>query len=317
MRQVQTCASHAKILRIVPILAVLAFVDDAACGVEPARREPSATAGVGSGSEAVIADLKIFLSEKEKELVQLVVERKGKLKEAEPLAAKVEAQKENENLGWFEKRTVEKNLARLRTRFEDIERVSAREDEVREEAFACAAAIVAELESSLERQLARLHEARRAATLLSDSGRDGKTERRQQIERVMALEKSRKLFQRKMNTLMPNIQVPDELPRDVPWSKEMIEDQQRAYEANIARFQSERELKIQERRLRRSLADALRSEAAAGDSESGRRIDAEIREYDRKIEIYKDKLDRMPVAPGSRSSGGGASRGPVSGKVEV
>lgn len=307
----QPLSYHGKILRMAAVLAGAALLAPGRGLSGPAGSEatgPEATirpARVGGGSdrEAVIVDLKSFLSEKETELAGLVAERTKKLSEAENLAKKVEARKERDDLGWFERRAVEKDLARLRTQFEDIERLTVSERETREEAFACAAAIVAELETSLERQLARLHEARAGATVSSETGHEPQTARRQEIDRVMALERDRNLHQRKMNALMPSIQVPAELPRDVPWSKEMIEDQGRAYEANIARLQAERELLVQELNLRRRLAGVLPDSARGSRSASEERIEVQIREYDRKIEIYRDKLDRMPsVSDGSRKA---------------
>ncbi len=260
-------------------------------------------ANARTGKDSIIAGLKAFLSRKEGELVQLVAVRKKKLKEADALAKQVEEQKERGDLGWFERRAVEKDLARLRTQFEDIERVTVKERAVREESFACAAAIVAELETSLERQLADIKRQRMSASLFdSESRREIQSGRQQRIERVRALEKSRGIYQRRMNALMPRIQVPGELPTDVPWSKEMIEDQRRSYEASIARFQSERELLLQERRLRRSLADVLPEVPKNGRAASEKRIEKRIREYDRKIEIYKDKLDRMPSDSGRAGS---------------
>lgn len=260
----------------------------------------------GTGEVNVVAELKVFLSQKEAELAQLVVERKTKLREADLLAKKVEGQKERKNPNWFERRVIARNLSKLRTEFSVIERVTVREQTVREEAFACAAAIVAELESSLERQLTRLHREQRVD---ADLKRRYKrvvpfkvhlysfTKTGAAIERAMALEKERKFYQHKMNELTPHIPIPAELPKGVEWSKEMIEDQRSAYESNIARLQSEREQLVQEKRLRKNLADTLAKEIKAGSEMFQSRIDTQVVDYDRKIRMYQKRLNQIPALP--------------------
>ena len=81
----------------------------------------------GMGEVNVVAELKFFLSQKEAELAQLVVEHKTKLREADFLAKKVEGQKERKNPNWFQRRAIARNLSKLRAQFVDIERVTVRE----------------------------------------------------------------------------------------------------------------------------------------------------------------------------------------------
>ncbi len=256
-----------------------------------------------TGGSHVAPELKIFLSQKEQELAQLVAGRTNNLKEADTLARQVEAQKEKPNRDWFEQRALEKNLATLRAQLEDIERVTARERAVREEAFAYAAAIVAELETSLKRQFIKIQQQQREASRQREADRVVPlrvliytfTKSGVAIERALVLDEERRVHQGKMNALQPHNPPFAELPKGVPWSKEMIEDQRRAYEEHIVRLKSEREQLLKEERLRESLADALPEMVGTDWMARKARINAQVVEYDRKIEIYQDKLDRMSV----------------------
>ena len=253
------------------------------------------TAGVGGGEgvsgsrKESVRVLGEYLKIKEAELAQLVVERKKVQREADALAPQVKAQKERTDLSWFERKSLERNMGRLRAQLESIEKTTAREREVRDQAFACAAAIVAELEDSLNAALGQLYEQQKNGGSTAD-----------QVEKVMALEKERKLIQRKADGLRPEIPIPAELPTGVPWSKEMLEDQRSAYEANIARLLDEREQLVREKELRKSLGSMLPG-SKGSDAESMTRLDVKIAEYDRKITMYREKKDRLsPPGSGTR-----------------
>src|SRR6185503_19576869 len=115
---------------------------------------PGSGAGViAPAREQKVAELKAYLAQKESELGRLAAQHRQQLKDADDLGRKVAAQKERQDGGWFGQGAVERNMARLRAQLEDIEKVTARETEVREEAFAAASAIVLELEEFLDRAL--------------------------------------------------------------------------------------------------------------------------------------------------------------------
>jgi hypothetical protein len=226
----------------------------------------------------------VFLANKEKELSQLVSERQAKNKEADDLSGRVEKQKERKDPGWFERRAIEKDLGRLRTLLESIEPLTARERDVRNEAFTCASAIVLVLEGALERLLADLQD-RQKRKLVGEGD----------VERIRALEKERRLFQGKVNALMPEIPLPAELPKGVAMSQAMIEDQRRNYEASIARLVDGRAQAVQERRLEDIREDTL-PEASVDKAAKRARHDAKITEFGGKIRSYQEKLRRLPVS---------------------
>jgi hypothetical protein len=263
--------------------------DSAASAVRPSVAGGVGREGVHGTRRESVRALREYLKLKEAELAQLVVERKKVQREAESLAPQVKAQKERTDLSWFERKSLERSMGRLRAQLESIEKTTARERDVRDQAFACAAAIVAELEDSLNAALGRLYEQQKSGGSTAD-----------QVEWVMDLEKERKLIQRKADGLRPEIPIPAELPTGVPWSKEMLEDQRSAYEANIARLLDEREQLVREKELRKSLGSVLPGSKGA-DAESMTRLDARIAEYDRKIAMYREKKDRLsPGGSGSR-----------------
>ena len=237
--------------------------------------------------EQNVADLKAYLAQKENDLSQLTIEHRGRVADADALARQVKAQKGHPDAGYFEQRALEKNLARLRVLYEDLEKVSVREQEVREEAFAAAAAIVAELETFLEADLLGLRDQTDPAA------------RHRQADRVFQLERDRREFQGRMNALTPEIPVPRDLPAGVTWTPEMVEDQRRSWEATIARLQAEREQLVQEQALRRNLAEALRDggKAADGtvrmDAATTARMEARVADLDRKIRLYREKFNRL------------------------
>lgn len=230
--------------------------------------------------EQKIVDLKAYLAQKETALTQLTAEHRTRLNDADALAGQVRARKARGDTGYFEQRALEKSLARLRVLYEDMEKVSGREQEVREEAFASAAAIVAELETLLETELVALRD-------LTDPAA-----RRKMADRVLGLERDRRAYQNRMNALTPEIPVPRDLPAGVTWSPEMVEDQRRSWEATIARLQAEREQLVQERGLRRNLAEALPGSVRA-DASADARVDARIADLDRKIRMYREKFSRL------------------------
>jgi len=256
---------------------------------DPLRSVAQAFGGSSAGGEGVsesrresVRALREYLKIKEAELAQLVVERKKVQREAGTLASQVKTQKERQDLSWFERKSLERNMGRLRAQLELIEKTTTKEREVRDQAFACAAAIVAELEDSLNAALASLYERQKGGE--STAG---------QVEQVMRLERERKLMQRKADGLRPEIPIPAELPTGVPWSKEMLDDQRSAYEANIARLLDEREQMVREKELRKSL-DSMLPGSREADSESMKRLDARIADYDRKIAKYREKKDKLP-----------------------
>lgn len=266
---------HAKIPLIAQVLALgggimcagVATAAAAAAAAEPSR-------------EQKVADLKGYLARKETELSQLTAEHRTRLNDADALAGQVRAQKARGDAGFFEQRALEKNLGRLRVLYEEMEKVSGRVQDVREEAFAAAAAIVAELETSLEQDLVALRD-------LTDPAA-----RRKAADRLLALERDRRVFQGKMNGFTPDIPVPRDLPAGVAWTPEMVEDQRRSWEATIARLQAEREQVVQERGLRRNLAEALPG-AVRSDAAAEARLDARIADLDRKIRLYREKFNRL------------------------
>jgi len=231
-------------------------------------------------AEKRVAELKFYLAGREHVLASVGAERKAMLKQADSLAGRVESQKEKEDRSWFEQRAVEKNMARLRTLLQEIQELSAREQDVLDEALAAAAALVAEIEDVLEKDLVELRR---------NGGGDGKGRK---VEGVLALEKERKIYQAKLNSLMPSLELPLDLPPGVSWTKEMIEDQRRAYEASMARLQAEKQLLLQEKRLRGLIKDAVPGVAGA-ESEGAGRIEARIADLDRKLTLCRDKLARI------------------------
>lgn len=228
-----------------------------------------------------IAELRVFLAKKEKELVRLTSLHSDKLRKADPLAKEVEKQKELKSRGWFEQRALEKNLAKLRPQLEEIERVAAERRAAREESFAAASAIVSEIESALEDGLNRLRD------------EENPDERQRLIGSLVGLDRERKIFQGKANRLMPAIPLPADLPADVPWSDEMAEDICSAYAAAVARLETEREDLLKEQRLRRSLAENLPDAPASAESEP--RLKVALAETERKLANFRDKLIRQCV----------------------
>lgn len=245
----------------------------------------AAAAAAAAGPEQRLADLRSFLSRKEGELAQLTTLHDRQLKEADALAREVEAQKEKPDRNWFEQRAVEKNLARLRAELQEIERGAVRERAVKEEAFAAAAAVVSELESLLDADLGRLRDR-------TDPGA-----REKLLERVQATEKERRAAQRKMNDLTPSIPLPADLPPNVPWTREMIEDQKRACEAVLARLGAERDSLRDEERLRDRFAEAVAGATTAEDSGRRQRVEARLAEVERDLARFKAKYDRLTEAP--------------------
>lgn len=250
-----------------------------------AAAEPGPAKGPGRRA-AEIAGLKTFLDEKEKALAQLMADYKTKLGDADALARDLEAQKEKADRSWFEQRTLERSTARLRVMYDDIEHLAARKQEVRTDAWSCAAAIVADLEDELAADLARLN------ANLAPAARD------RLVEDVRALETDRRVYQRRMNELAPDLPAPAELPRGVTWTREMIEDQRRVYEATIARLQIERGDLVQQRELRRLLGSSLTLTGTDGadDGASRTRLDLKIAELDRRIAATREKLGRLAAA---------------------
>jgi len=234
--------------------------------------------------------LKAYLAQKEADLARLAAQHRQQLRDADELGRTVAAQKARQDGSWFGQGSVERNMARLRAQLEEIEKVTARETEIREEAFAAASAIVVELEDFLD-------------LAMRDLPADG-ADRRKRVERVMALEHDRRTYQGKMNALMPEIPLPAELPASVNWTTEMIEDQRRVYEAAIARLQADREQFNQQQRLRIQLAESV-SATVAGDSAAMRARSADrMAEIDRKLRVYRTKLDRLGQPSLTRSAAG-------------
>lgn len=265
--------------------------------VAPAPARAGTAQGVGvnvvaPAREQKVAELKGYLAQKEAELARLTAQHRRQLKEADELGRLVATQKERQDGSWFGQGAVERNMARLRAQLEDIEKVTARETEVREEAFAASSAIVLELEEFLDRALREL----------PAEGPD----RARRVERVMALERDRKTYQSRMNALMPDLPLPAELPTTVSWTKEMVEDQRHVYEAAIARLQADREDLNQQQQLRIQLAASVSATVAVDSAAARARTAARIAEIDRKLKLYRTKLDRLGEA-GMTGAGGPSS----------
>lgn len=223
-----------------------------------------------------ISELQSFLGKKEKDLARLTSLHSEKLKKADPLVREVEQQKDLGRRGWFEQRALEKNLAKLRPQLEEIERIAAERRAVREEAFAAASAIVSEIESAMEEGLDRL------------KVENGPAARGKLVESLKELERERRAFQGKASRLMPTLPLPADLPADAPWSDEMAEDICGAYEAAVARLETEREDLLKEQRLRRSLAENLPD--TAGSSEGESRLKVALAETEHKLRNFREKL---------------------------
>jgi len=247
---------------------------------------------VAPAREQKVTELKAYLAQKEAELARLTVQHRQQLKDADELGHTVAAQKERQDGSWFGQGSVERNMARLRAQLEEIEKVTARETEVREEAFAAASAIVVELEDFLD---LAMHD-------LPAEGAD----RKKRVERVLLLERDRRIYQGKMNALTPEIPLPAELPTSVNWTAEMVEDQRRVYEAAIARLQADREQLNQQQRLRSQLAESVSATMAEDSATVRARTADRIAEIDRKLRMYRLKLDRLgqPAASWSGSPAG-------------
>ena len=244
-----------------------------------------AWAGVDAG-ERRIAELKTFLDGKERELSGFLAERVDKMREMEALAREVETRKRNKNPGWLEQRAIEKKMARLRTKAEEVKKLNDREREARDDALAAAAAVVSEVEGQLEMTLVEVREASEGAS------------RDRLVRQALELEKERKVYQGRLSALMPAMRVPPDLPVGAERTPEMIEDQRRSYEAAIARMQAERDILVQEKRLGRLLAETM-PEVAVGDERlNPSRLDSLIAVIDRSIVKCRNKLARLPVRPG-------------------
>lgn len=248
-----------------------------------------------------VEELKVFFAARERELARLAAAHREKTKEAEALGTQVDALKAKANRSWMEQRDLEKLLASGRVRLEEMEKLAAREAETREEAFAAAAGLVAEYESFMEEDLVRLHELAGpgSATVAASSGA---AERAQLTDRLLVYERERRQYQGRMNALAPAAPVPVEIPSGAKWTKEMIEDQRRAWEAVVARLQADRNQLVQEQGLRRALAEALPGSTVTADSAAAdSRLAARISELDGKIALYRDKLARLSGAPRGRN----------------
>jgi hypothetical protein len=199
----------------------------------------------------------------------------------------------------MEQRELEKLLARGRVQLEDIEQLHEKETETRDEAFAAAAAVVAEYETFMQEDLVRLRDLAGPAPVPSVPAQSGAPGERQRLtDRVLVYERERRLYQGKMNSLTPANPMPIEIPSGATWTREMIEDQRRAWEAAIARLQAERNQLVQEQGLRRALAEALPGATVAGDgANADAGLAARIAELDRRIKAYRDKLNRLAGSP--------------------
>jgi hypothetical protein len=240
-----------------------------------------------------VGELKTFLAGRERELARLVASHRDKTKEAETLGRQVDALKAKPNRSWMEQRDLEKLLASGRVRLEEIERLAEQEAGTRDEAFAAAAALVAEYESFMQEDLVCLRDLAGpvSSTPLSASA---SAQRRALTDRVLVYERERRLYQGKMNALTPANPMPIEIPSSAKWTKEMIEDQRRAWEAAIARLQADRNQLVQEQGLRRALAEALPGATVTRDSAAAdSRLAARVEDLDRKIALYRDKLARL------------------------
>jgi len=248
-----------------------------------------------------VEELKTFLAGRERELARLVAAHRDKTKEAETLGRQVDALKAKPNRSWMEQRDLEKLLASGRVRLEEIERLAEKQAETRDEAFAAAAALVAEYESFMEEDLVHLRDLAGPVSSTSLSGA-ASAERRQLTDSVLLCDRERRTYQGKMNALTPAIPIPIEIPRGATWTKEMIEDQRRAWEAAIARMQADRNQLVQEQGLRHALAEALPGSTVMGDSAAAdSRLAARIAELDGKIALYRGKLARLTGAPQGRN----------------
>ncbi len=251
---------------------------------------PAVAVAADRAAEGRITELKAFLAKKERDLAGLSSERMRQLQGMEKLAKEVERQKADQNPGWLERRSLERNMARLRDQAEDVKKLSDREGRVRDEALAGATAIVAELEVQLENVLLELR----------DAGEGGSV-RRALAERVLDLERERRFYQGKANGLMPELRLPADLPRGVKWTPEMVEDQRRSIEAAAARMEAELSLLLQERRLSRLMVEVL-PEAAGGQNPVG--VDARIKFLERGVGKCRKKLAGLPVPAGAGDAGG-------------
>jgi hypothetical protein len=237
---------------------------------------PAGKTGLSPREES-IAELKALFARKEKELASLRSERMRKLAKAEPLSKRVQDRKEGENRGVLDSMSGEKDMARLRAMLQEIEKLSASEEQARTDAWACSGAIVEELEALLDEVLARGEAA----------GRPGLR------ERVRELERERRYYQGRMNALTPSLRVPRDVPRTAAWTDEMREDLKHAAEAGIARLQDEKAQYLQEKRLREQLIKAVPEAVDEKDREGLRKIETRIAELDREIEGYRRKLELM------------------------
>lgn len=248
-----------------------------------AGRGWSAPAPEFAARERKVADLKVFLADREKELASLVGLHETKVRDAEALGRQVDGLKARAGRSLLENQRLEKLLARGRTQLEDIERSESRQREVREEAFAAASAIVLELEDFLQHDLAGLRDAQEPAA------------RQALLDRVIGLDRDRRAYQDRMNALAPAIPPPAEIPAGVTWTPEMLEDQRRSYEAAITRLEEERSRLSRELQTRESLSAAV-AKPGTRDAASVR-LKAEIADRERKIKSYREKNARLGRVP--------------------
>jgi hypothetical protein len=234
-----------------------------------------------------VGELKVYFEGRERELARLVAAHRDRSKEAETLFRQVDALKAKPNRSWMEQRDLEKLLAKGRVQLEAMDRLSSKENETRDEAFAAAAALVAEYESFMEEDLGKLA----GESAVTPAERKGLT------DRLLVYERERRLYQARMNALTPANPMPAEIPSGAKWTREMIEDQRRAWEAAVARLQAERNQLLQEQGLRHALAEALPGATVTADSAAAdARLAARIAELDRQIKAYRGKLGRLSGA---------------------
>ncbi len=266
-------ASRATIIKMVMMLTIAS--------------SPVFAVPAGATGDRKVVDLKSFLESKERELTSVSSERVRRMGEMEKLAGDVEARKKKSNPGWLGQKIIEYKMARLRAQAGQIKKLSDREREVRDDALAAAAAVVAELEGQLEVALVELR----------DRKADG-AEREKMVTGVLGLERERKLYHGRLGALMPTVAVPPDLPKGAERTPEMLDDQRRNYEAAIARMQAERDILAQEKRLGRLLRETLPAVAQGDERLNPERIDSRIAGIDRNIRECREKLARLPARPG-------------------
>lgn len=249
-------------------------------GARTASCAPAADLG---SRERKVADLKVFLADREKELASLVALHETKVRETEALGRQVDGLKARAGRSLLENQRLEKLLARGRTQLEEIERSESRQHEVREEAFAAASAIVLELEDFLQFDLGRLRDVPEPAA------------RQALVDRVIALDRDRRAYQDRMNALAPAIPPPADIPAGVTWTPEMLEDQRRSYEAAITRLEEERSRLARELGIRESLSAAVAKSGAR--DRTSLRLKASIGEIERRIRQYREKHARLAGSP--------------------